>query len=165
MLNMSIRPKFRLVLSESEAEIRKSIESKLNTCGEKLRFDINEYYIIVMMPKSEEKMWTPRLTITFDEIDGATLVRGRMGPPPNIWNLYAFLYFALGFFFLFVSIYGFSQMSLGHNAPVLWLLPVISLLIIAFYMVSQIGQKKASKEVEMIKQFCKDAISDEVQFI
>ncbi len=161
---MSIRPKFRLVMSQSEKDIRHSINEKLVNCGQQLRFDINEFYIIVMMSKEVEKIWTPRLTITFDEVDGATLVRGRMGPAPNIWNLYAFLYFALGFFFMFIAIYGFSQLSLGHSAAVLWLLPVFGLAIFLFYFISQIGQKKAMKEVEMIKQFCKEAISDEVVF-
>jgi hypothetical protein len=157
---MKLRPRYRIEVDnlkseEARSEIMAAIE------GEKVNFKLEStpYYLHVYMPEEERKLWTPYMAITFEDVEPGCIIRASIGPSGKIWLPYAFVYSAIGVAFLFVAIYGLTQLSLNHSAHILYSLIPLSLLVIGMYMVSFLGQKKSSSCILIFDRILKNSFN------
>ncbi len=81
---------------------------------------------------------------------------------PNVWTLFTGGYLLFGFLFMFVSIVGFSQYSLGQPCQILWFLPVLAILIALLYVSSQLGQKLGAEQMFTLHHFFEETIGQRV---
>jgi hypothetical protein len=165
MTSFRIRPKFEVISEKSKEHLIKEIKDKALHPNRTSECDvlILKERIKLKIKKEDQHYWSPVLTVyLYEEEDGGTLLRGRYGPHQNVWTLFTLLYLALSILFLFVSIYGFSRMSLGLSYQVLWILPVLLGIAILLYLSSQIGQKLGAEETFTLHHFFEELLDQKI---
>lgn len=110
-------------------------------------------HIVIKIPKEEQHYWSPQLSLSLEEEEKGTLIRGLYGPSPNVWALFAFGYGALSVLWMFHAIVGFSIWQMGNGSMVLlssFLEPFLALLL---YIAAQMGQKKGAEQLYRLHFF------------
>jgi hypothetical protein len=133
-------------------EITKRFEAALQQTSE-LQGSIIDHHIVLRIPVDKQHYWSPQLSLTLEDEEGGTLIRGLFGPRPSVWLMFVFLYSSIGAISLFIAITGFSQLSLGMPAPALWALPVAALLALGLYLVAKAGERLGREEMHQLKNF------------
>lgn len=122
-------------------------------------------FIVVNIHPKEVHFWSPQLSISFeaDDEDGSfTIIRGLYGPNPTVWAFFFYGYVALGILATFLGMYGFSLYSLGHDAKILWALPVLAVVALALYFVAQFGQKIGAEQMFTLHHFFEDSVGHRI---
>lgn len=118
-------------------------------------------HITIRVRKSHRHYWSPQLSILMQPDDNQNIrIRGIYGPMPNVWTLFTISYLAIGTISLFISIIGFSQKTLGQDAPILWALPLLAVLAVSLYLLSQMGQKLGAAQTYAIHYFFEEALDE-----
>jgi hypothetical protein len=103
------------------------------------------------VPDSERRLWSPWLSVTADECVGGSLVKGRFAPHPNVWTLYLFLAFGLGFALLVGTTWGYAQWATERTPWALLSVPLVIALGVLLYVASQIGQKLGGEQMDHLR--------------
>ena len=101
-----IRPRFKRKTQLPEAEILVRISSALEEKKPAVEFRSAHGWIYFSIPKDDQHIWSPRLSVEFDEGDEENLLHATFGPNPNVWTLFIFIYSFLGFAAMIVFIIG-----------------------------------------------------------
>ncbi len=150
---MKLRPKYRIELENIYAdEANDIILEGLRKKFPELVTESTPYYLHVFIPEKDRKLWTPYLAITFEEVEHGVIIRCSIGPSGKIWLPFAFVYSFLAVVILFVSIYGLTQVSLGHDASILYGLIPMLLVAAGMYLFSYLGQKKSIDTILIFNQ-------------
>ncbi|MBN2746319.1 MAG: hypothetical protein JXR34_06310 [Bacteroidales bacterium] len=161
---MKLRPKYRIELEniygdEVQDLILKELKKKFPT----LETETTPYYLHIFIPEKDRKLWTPFLAITFEDVEHGVIIRCSIGPSGKIWLPFAFVYSFLAVVILFVSIYGLTQVSLGHDASILYsLIPMLGGAA-GMYLFSYLGQKKSSDSINLFNQILEGLFLDKPQ--
>lgn len=139
--------------------IDKRLKSGVCTC----EGQVTKHFATIYPPQKEQHYWSPQLTITLEEDEGKTLVRGLYGPKPSVWTMFVFFYSFIGFVTLIVLMWGLSLRSLGQAAPILWLVPVLILLFFSLYLVAYLGQKFGQKQMGTLHRFLEDCLGQQIE--
>jgi hypothetical protein len=156
-----LKPRFKLRYSDPKQEIIEQF--RVNLARETCPFPskIVDHHIVIDVPEGTEHFWSPQLHVEVEEEEGATVVKGILGPKPKIWTLFIFFHFAVAvtFFVFFVIFY--SRWSLGHDytlsmtmcilMPVLW---------VALYFAGQLGKKFGYDQMQDLHRFLTDTLKD-----
>ena len=87
-----------------------------------------------------------------------SLVRGIIGPKPNVWTMFMFIYFGIGIVGLFGSSYGLSKLTLGKESTLfVWAFPIALLLMSTAYFASKSGERLGSDQINLLKTFFRDS--------
>lgn len=149
---MKLRPRFRYEIDNlHSSQARNMILDQISQSNQKFEVVSNDYYLHIFLPKGERKLWTPHLSVTFENQEPGVIIRANIGPHSSIWMPFAFLYSAIGTAILFIAIYGLTQISLSHQAPILWLLIPLFAAMGAMYLTSYIGQRKSAHCIDVLK--------------
>lgn len=122
---------------------------------------IVDHHIILDIVGEAAHYWSPQLNfrIEADEEDQSqSVVSGLIGPKPNVWTLFVFLYFLIGIIGFFLSSYGISKWMLDQYSPLIWAFPVALLFALTAYKAGKYGEQLGADQIEMLKQFIRDAI-------
>ena len=153
-----IRPRFQIdtkySLDEIHARINNSLKKDQATC----RGSIYSHYVTLFIPEDDQHYWSPQLSLNIEELDIGTHIRGLYGPNPSIWTMFIFFYSFIGIAFLFVSIFGFSRMSLGESGWILWLLPILFIIFISIYISAYFGKKKGHDQMIILHLFLEQCL-------
>ena len=153
-----VRPRFNVETEMSAKRIAELIVSALKNNSASCEGRANEHYASLYLPKSEQHYWSPRLTITFEEDENGTLMRGMYGPRPAVWTLFVFIYSAIAFAILMVAIVGMSYITINKSGAILWLIPVLILAFLSLYFVAYSGQKMGRDQMITLHDFLEEAI-------
>ncbi|WP_338392083.1 hypothetical protein [Fulvitalea axinellae] len=123
---------------------------------------VNDNYIVLKVPLEDRHFWSPQLSLTLTEDNGETLIKGRYGPKPSVWTLFAFGYAALGILTLFIGMYGLSTWSLGMDSSALWWIPALVGLAVLLYLSAQAGQKIGAEQMFTLHHFFEDATKTKI---
>jgi hypothetical protein len=162
MTSIRIRPRFNQIIKEPQEKIEARLKSKLKDPDIDCVGRVIPGFIVIKIPRSDRHYWSPQLSLSLEEHEDGTLVRGLYGPNPTVWAMFTFGYSALGLIALFISIIGFSKVSLGLEAPVLWALPILGGLAVILYFVAQTGQKIGVEQTFTIHHFYEESIGEKV---
>ena len=148
-----VRPRFQVLSSDEpevvEGKIRQGLEMEAAPCQGK----VHSGYVSLYFPFEEQHYWSPRLTVSIEEQEEGSLLRGLYGPRPAVWTMFVFFYSVIAFALVVVSIIGFSSRSLGNPAPILWLVPVLIIAFLSLYLVAYFGQQKGHDEMMVLHTF------------
>ena len=165
MSSIRIRPRFkdkyRIKPEEVGDLVRKHLAEFDSGCVAK----ILPTFIVVNIRPKEVHFWSPQLSISFEadeEDDSFTIIRGLYGPNPTVWAFFFYGYVALGILATFLGMYGFSLYYLGHDAKILWVLPVLGLAALTLYIVAQFGQKIGAEQMFTLHHFFEDSIGHRI---
>lgn len=163
MTSFRVRPRFQTIVAAPLTVLEDRIREHLRQPDAPCVGRIIPGHIVLSVPERELHFWSPQLSLSLEEEEnGGTMVRGLYGPAPSIWLMFAFGYGVLGFLMMIVAIIGFSGVSLGLSAPILWALPFLAGGMIALYLIAQVGQKVGAEQTFTLHHFFEDAIKEKV---
>jgi len=158
MSNSRLRPKCRIVSSQSPNEVLDKIATNLK--AEALNFEgqIVQEHAFIRIPEKDQHYWSPELHVWARQEEKETIVYGVMGPKPKIWTMFMFFYTGVITSAFFGSSYGIIQFMLGMDAPFLWSIPLGILGISLVYGAAKYGQYKGKRQMEILKDFLEQAV-------
>lgn len=158
-----VRPRIRFTTQQTSEEIASTIKTQLKSGVCSCEGQVTSNFATIYPPAKEQHYWSPQLTITLEEVEGETLVRGLYGPKPSVWTMFVFFYSFLGFITLMVLLVGLSFWSIGQPATILWLVPLLILLVLSLFLVAYFGQRFGQKQMTRIHRFLEDCLNQEIE--
>ena len=160
-----IRPRFKRKTQLPEAEILMRINSAIEEKQPPVVFRSAHGWIYFSIPKDDQHIWSPRLSVEIDEGEDENLLHATFGPNPNVWTLFIFIYSFLGFAAMIIFIIGGSRMSLGLSASILWLIPVLLLIVGLVYFSARAGQNLAKEQMWTLYEFFHQSLEDQIDVV
>jgi len=155
MSSFRIRPRFRDIIVSDKDELERALCVALE---QEKRF--NFYYLpghlCVKIHPVERNLWSPQLDLSFEQEGETVIIRGLYGPNPTLWALFFFGYVVIGILALFLGLWGYSMWMMGRDASILWSIPVLGLVALLLYIISQAGQKLGAQQLFDIHHFYED---------
>jgi len=159
-----VRPRFQLQTRLTANEIVERFRTQLSRPDCPVVGKAHRVYISLMLPEEEQHYWSPRLTITLEDLEdeNARLLRGVYGPRPAVWTMFVFFYFVIGILVVFISIIGSSNLALGNSGAILWWVPVLLTVLASLYLVSRFGERLGREHMVILHRFVEETL--EVRF-
>lgn len=157
---LHVRPRFKFTVPYEHKGLVTHLKTKFKSKTHPFPTKVVGNYFVLDVPIKDAHFWSPRVSFEIEEDENdpnKSCVRGLIGPKPNVWTMFVFIYFAIGILGLFASIYGFSKQSLGETSLFVWGLPVALLLMSTAYFMSKTGEKLGTSQIEMLKTFFRDS--------
>lgn len=165
MPKISIRPRFKIEVPMKIDEIVSAIRHRIDDPSEKIAGTVLPEYAVLKIPIEDQHYWSPELSLSLEETENGTIVRGLFGPRPVVWTLFASFYAFTAFALLIGIFVGYPQWSLGQTPYALWLIPVALILFGSAYAVALSGQKLGQKEMLHLRNILSDILSVEKSLI
>ncbi|HMO38132.1 MAG TPA: hypothetical protein PKC76_01025 [Saprospiraceae bacterium] len=162
MTSFRIRPRFQVVVPDEPAVVIEKLVAALAQPDSPCTGRAIPGHAVLTMPAEAQHFWSPQLDLSIEAHQEGTLIRGLYGPNPEVWLLFAFGYGIVGVLGLFISIFGFTRVGLGLEAPVLWVLPVLGAAALALYIASQLGQKLGAEQTFTLHHFFEKTVAAKV---
>ncbi len=156
-----IRPRFKFTVPFSQEVVMSRIVDLLAKAQGEVKGQIVQNHITLDLPEHSRHYWSPQLNfrVEVDEEDkGSTTIKGLIGPRPNVWTMFMFIYFAVGAAGFVLSIYGVSKWMLGEENLWIYALPMAGLIMLTAYWTGKYGEKLGQNQIEYLKQFVRDAL-------
>lgn len=153
LVGHEIRPRFKIETKMSIEDLVSKIDTALKTENAVCKGHVFHGYAKLYMPIETQHFWSPQLTITFENIDNQTIIRGLYGPQPAVWTMFVFFYAVLIFAILVISIIGLSYWSLGKSTYILWWIPILMTVLGGLYFIAYSGQQLGKDEMLTIHHF------------
>ena len=154
-----VRPRFRRESQVPMEEIQRRFTEALKDPECPCRGRVIQGHATIFVPKEDQHYWSPQLSLSFEENDEETLIRGLFSPRPQVWTMFVAFYSAIGFAALIILVFGLSYWSLGKSAAILWWVPVLALLYLSLYLVAYFGQRLGRDQMKMIQKFTDSLIA------
>ena len=149
-----VRPRFKLETSLKVEELIQRISSALEKDDAPCQGRINSTgFGSLMLPVGQQQYWSPRLTISMEETENGTILRGLYGPRPAVWTLFVFFYALIALAIMVVGTIGMSRISLDKSGAILWWIPVLIAVFLSLYLVSYFGQKWSRNQMVTLHEF------------
>lgn len=142
----------------SAAEVIQRIKDGLKACKSGCQGTTAVRYAIITVQERERHFWSPHLTITIEDQEGGSLVRGLYSPAPMAWTMFVFFYTVVGFSTLGALLYGLSCWSLDKPTMAFWWVLGLMLLLFSIYLVSYSGQKVGRKQLGQLHKFIEECL-------
>ncbi len=163
MPSFTLRPRFKKDVHIASEELEELLKAELKKEGSECVGYVGSGYSVIKIPMTERHFWSPQLSISFEEKDGATQISGLYGPNPTVWAVFFFGYVALGIIGLFILVIGFSRFSLGMGTGILWVLPVLLVAALILYVLAQGGQKIGAQQMFTLHHFFEGLVDEKVK--
>ena len=152
-----VRPRFKLETGLASDQLIEQLQSALDRENAECQGSIHALGGTLSLPPQQQHYWSPQLSLSFEETETGTILRGLYGPRPAIWSMFVFFYAIIGVAALIAGIVGMSMLSLGKSSALLWVVPVLLLLFLTLYLVSYSGQKVGRKQMIILHQFLEES--------
>lgn len=152
-----VRPRFKVQTSFTIEELVEKIEQTLEQENAGCTGGVHIMGGTITLPVEEQHYWSPQLSLSFEETENGTILRGLYGPRPSVWGMFVFFYSIIGVATMIVATIGFSKLTLGGSGKLLWLVPVLVLIFLSLYLVSHTGQKVGKKQMITLHRFIERA--------
>ena len=153
-----VRPRFQIEVPYNMEELVTRIQARLDQEDAPCKGRVYHGYASFRPPFKEQHYWSPQLTLSMEELEEGTLLRGLYGPRSEVWTMFIFFYGIIAFAIMVIAIIGFSNMSLGESGMILWLLPVLVIVFLSLYLVAYFGKKMGNDQILMLHHFIEESI-------
>ncbi len=158
-----IRPRILIESELSSSQIIEIIDNHLS----KPDVDCEGYAIpgfaTIYPLQKDQHYWSPQLTLTIEETESGSLIRGLYGPKPSVWTMFMFFYSFIGFITMIAIMISLSYWSLGQDSMIFWSIPALILLFLSLYLVAYLGQKFGHKQIVHVHKFLEDCIGERIE--
>jgi hypothetical protein len=154
-----VRPRFEIEFDRDADTIMERLRDRLPDCP-RCAGDSVGRHAELFVPESERRLWSPWLSVTADQDGERSRLRGRFGPHPNVWTLYVFFAFGLGFALLVGSTWGYAQWAADQTPWALASIPTVGLFGILLFLASQLGQRLGEDQMDELRSALEDLIGE-----
>ncbi|QNL20505.1 hypothetical protein HZR84_00580 [Hyphobacterium sp. CCMP332] len=162
MTSIRIRPRFKKQFNLKVEKVEEIIKKELNSRGI-FTASLDSGHFTIRIKPEDRHFWSPQLSLSFEENNGKTLIRGLYGPAPNVWTIFLLSYLAIGVLSLFALFLGLSYWMLGQDVKILWAMPVLGIIAIIVYLIAQFGQKLGAEQTFRLHQFIESCFHDHIE--
>jgi hypothetical protein len=162
MSSFKLRPRIKVELDKSSNEIGELFKSGIENSNDVIG-TVAKQFIILKIPQEDRHFWSPQLTITIEDIESHSVVRGLYGPKQTVWAMFAFAYGTLAMLFSIVFLWASIDWQLNDDISLYYYLPVILVLAIITYFIAQFGQKLGAEQMFTLHHFFQDTIKENVK--
>ncbi len=156
MADLRMRPRFAVDVSCDVETFVSVLEARAVHAAPPLEGHFDPGHCVLRIPKARRAFWSPELDITFDRpepgMNGRHLVRCLLGPRPEVWTGFAFVFAVLGAASVVGLLYGLAQLTLGESPSALLAIPVALVLGGLTYASSFIGQGLALAQMYELRR-------------
>lgn len=160
------RPRFKVYTKASKEELIQLIKKHLEHNSKAIGGYANKEFAMVRLRKEKEQFWAPQLQIRWEQDEDNiqhTVVRGIIGPRPNVWTFFMFMYGLSGALLLTLGSYALSEYIVNGESHWVWSVPVALCIGIGTYIATRIGQNLAKEHLQVLNDFVDD-LFQEVEF-
>lgn len=154
------RPRFKIYTDlEPDAYVEK-LKLKLKHQNHRLQGNINTEVANIWVKTQHNEYWKPYLSLRIEKEEDQTVLRGIFGPSSAVWTFFMFLYFIFGIIFMvFITLWFITKQIKSSDFPWAIYLAIFSALCLALtFIATKIGQQKAKKEMEQLRDFAESAL-------
>ncbi|MEN8928694.1 MAG: hypothetical protein ABF242_11305 [Flavobacteriales bacterium] len=158
MSEIKVRPRIREEVALRPDEVRKLLIAHEQFHLDDFTFSKRHNHCTIDIHPVHQHYWSPHASFNLEETADGTIVRGIVGPKPNLWATFMVIYvFGLAGFTI-CAVIGSGMLSLGKSGLLLYISPLFLLIFLGAYVASQIGKNKAANQTQQIKDFIKEAL-------
>lgn len=150
---LRIRPSFNRVVPKPPDRVLRHVKHAIIQRDVPFTGAFYDRHALLDLPESEQRIWSPQLSLDVETHPEGARVRGLFAPRPSVWTFYVTAYAALGFGGLLGVLFGTSQMSLGMEASGLWAVPFAVVLAMLVYGTAWIGQRLSRDQLDALEAF------------
>lgn len=154
-----IRPRFKIETSYTSEQLSNLIKKALDKENAACTGQVHTHYATLYILRKDQHYWSPQLSLSIEETENGSILRGLYGPRPVVWTMFIFFYSLIGIAILFIGVMGLSYLSIGKSASILWMIPVLLFIFLTLWLVAHFGQKLGQKQMEILHQFIEQAIT------
>jgi hypothetical protein len=145
-----VRPRFEVEIDLDADSIMERLRQRLPECPRCTGMSVGRHAEL-FVPENEQRLWSPWLSLTADDREAGSLLRGRFSPHPSVWTFYLFLAFGIGFALLVGTTWGYAQWATDRTPWALVSVPVVLVFGALLLLASQVGQKLGGSQMEDLK--------------
>lgn len=153
--DIHLRPRFKIELEENHEQLLKKFKSNLKKGDCKYCSKIVDGHIVIDVPEEESHFWSPQLNVEVEKIEeNRSVVKGLVGPKPQVWTLFMFIHFGvalgfIGFLILWYVRWSFEKSTIFPMVmtiffPLLWVL---------LYFLGRVGKDTGRKQIVELHDF------------
>ncbi|MFT5495453.1 MAG: hypothetical protein ACI9TH_000844 [Kiritimatiellia bacterium] len=144
---MKIRPTFELTVAASPEEVAARM-GELKATDQPCDASVLKSYAVLRIPAEHQHYWSPQLNVEWHESPEGSQIKGRFGPRPSVWTLFAGFYLLSIFAGLMGLIFGLAQRQLHLPAWALWSVPVAAFGLALAYGIARYGQQLGHAQMD-----------------
>ena len=150
MSTASVRPRFEIEADLDADALMELLRGRLPHCPHCTGVSVGRHAEL-FVPDADRRLWSPWLSVTADDRGNGSLLRGRFAPHPNVWTLYLFLAFGLGFTLLVGTTWGYAQWATERTPWALLSVPIVTVLGTLLYLASHVGQRLGGDQMDHLR--------------
>lgn len=117
-------------------------------------------HVVIDIVGEEVHFWSPQLNFRVEQDEynpERTIISGLIGPKPNVWTMFMFIYFAIGITGFFISCFGIPKLMAGEFSPLILAFPLAIIFMLTAYQAGKFGEKLGADQIEMLKEIVRKA--------
>lgn len=160
-----IRPRVRFESELSPDAFIDTIKKNLSNKEVECEGVVLSGFATIYPLQKEQHYWSPQLTLTIEETETGSLIRGLYGPKPSVWTMFMFFYSFIGFITLIAILISLSYWSLEIESWIFWTIPALILVFLSLFLVAYLGQKFGHKQMVYVHKFLEDCLGERIETI
>lgn len=156
-----LRPRFTIDLNASKDRVLQLFTDAFQKGNSKIIGNIVDGHIFLAIHKKDDHFWSPQLYLEIvEKTETTSLLKGLFGPKPQVWTLFMFIHFVIGFAFLVFGVLLYTRISLNENLflPILMMI-VLPLVWVLFYFLGRVGKSSGKHQMKTLHNFMIDVIA------
>jgi Na+/melibiose symporter-like transporter len=150
-----LKPRFNMVVNDSQEEILNKFKENLDGDDCKYCAKISGNHIFLDVPKEDEHFWSPQMQIEIEKGENnKTIVKGILGPKPQVWTFFMFLHFVVAILFVISFVWFYVNWSLEKNYQIQkYILIALPIIWFVLYFFGQSGKKLGYNQMVELDNF------------
>ena len=156
-----VRPRFKIVCKHSQEEVKARFKALIESKRGLVKAKMIQDHIILDIIDKDSHYWSPQMNFRVEEDEfnpGTTIIAGIIGPTPQVWTLFVFIYASLAIIGFFISSHGVSQWMLDKYSHSIWAFPIAIVLMLTAYLAGREGESLGAEQVEFLKDLVREAL-------
>lgn len=153
-----MRPRFEVLTSCPSRRAAERLRAALDRADAPCRGQVLGSHVVLHVLDTQERVWSPFLSVDMEWHREGTLVRGLFGPKPSVWTLFMASYAVCGFLAIFALGFAYAQWSIGQPPWALLLVPAAALCALGTYVFARYGQRRGRDQMDLLRGFLDDTL-------
>ena len=162
--NLKMRPVYKWVIPGPPEEFVQML-NQLVSFDPAVRIQSGSKHAVLGIPEEARHMWSPTLDIQTRACEQGTYVSARLGPEPQVWTFFIFLYVASITPAVIGTMFGLSQMAMGNSPWALVAVPIGALVCGLIYLGSFLGKGLGAVQIHQLLAAVDAALDSEAEAV
>jgi len=157
-----LKPRFSMIVDESQESILNKFKKNLDDDNCTYCAKISGNHIFLDVPKDDAHFWSPQMQIEIDKNEkNQTIVKGIIGPKPQVWTFFMFLHFIVALLFVVAFVWFYVNWSLGKEYQIQkYILIILPIVWVVLYFFGQSGKKLGYNQMVELDDFLVKTIEE-----